>query len=176
MRPPIGIPIFIRSMKGDNNYRGEPGIKDEKLLNSSVGGAFGMVRSQGQKGHQGWDIYAPVNTPIIAITDGDIIKVDRSKTYGRIIILSFRYASYPNGLYALYAHLSQTSVKEGQPVQEGDILGYTGTDGNAYGTPPHLHFEIRTIAEPPISDPENPASVLLYRISPGEILGGHYNL
>jgi murein DD-endopeptidase MepM/ murein hydrolase activator NlpD len=135
-----------------------------------------MVRLHGQKGHQGWDIYAPVNTPVVAITDGTVADVRYSRGYGRNLLLAFKHPRYPGGLYAVYAHLCHASVSKGQTVKEGDTLGYTGTDGNAHGHPAHLHFEIRTTLNPSNPDPTNPKNVLRNRISPGEILGGHYNL
>jgi len=135
-----------------------------------------MVRTHGQTGHQGWDIYAPVNTPVVAITRGTIADFRRSYGYGRNVVLKFEYPGYPHGLYAVYAHLSHVAVSKGQEVEEGFTLGNTGTDGNAHGHPAHLHFEIRTVLNPPHADPKNPKSVLKYRISPGDILGGHYNL
>ena len=52
-------------------------------------------------------------------------------------------------LYAVYAPLGQCCVGEGQSVKEGAVLGYSGTDGNAAGTPPHLRLEILTIKDPP---------------------------
>jgi len=176
MRPPLNIPLFIRNKKDDAKRRGQPGIKH--LLHSPYGGAYGMVRSEKQQGHQGWDIYAAVNTPIVAIAKGKIVKARRYRGYGQSVILSFQHPDYPDGLYAMYAHLSKISVSVGQPVEEGETLGYTGTDGNAHGQPPHLHFEIRTIAEPVIPDSKehDHDRVLHGRINPGRVLGGHYNL
>ena len=46
--------------------------------------------------------------------------------------------------YLFYAHLSEVHVKNGDKVVAGQILGLSGTSGNAKGTKaPHLHFEIR---------------------------------
>jgi len=170
MRPPLNIKMLIRSKKDDAKFIGKPGV--HHVLNSPAGGAFGMVRSEGHKGHSGWDVYAPVNTPIVAIAEGKVVSARRHGDYGLSVVLAFTAPGHPGGLYALYGHLCQASVAEGQPVKEGAILGYTGTDGNAHGQPPHLHFEIRT-ADPVNWDPKHP---LHHRINPGTILGGHYGL
>jgi murein DD-endopeptidase MepM/ murein hydrolase activator NlpD len=42
------------------------------------------------------------------------------------------------GLCSSYAHLSNISVKAGDMVKRGDIIGQTGTTGLAGGD--HLHF------------------------------------
>ena len=49
-----------------------------------------------------------------------------------------------DGTFATYAHLQGNSitVKEGQRVRRGDVLGRVGNSGNATG--PHLHFQVAT--------------------------------
>ena len=47
-----------------------------------------------------------------------------------------------NGYLTLYAHMSKISVKVGQSVKRGDVLGSMGSTGRSTGV--HLHFEIRT--------------------------------
>lgn len=47
--------------------------------------------------------------------------------------------------YLFYAHLSKVNVKKGDKVVAGQLIGLSGTSGNAKGTKtPHLHFEIRS--------------------------------
>lgn len=169
MRPPLNQ-MFIRNARDDAKHKGERGV--HHLLSpeaSPAGGAFGpKVRSTHTKPHQGWDLYAPVNTPVYAIADGKIVLCTRRHDLGWHVVLEFSHGS--RTLYAAYAHLCHITVSEGQTVKEGDVLGQSGTDGNAHGTPPHLHFEIRTVADPPAY------SGVQYRLSPGLILGGHYGL
>jgi murein DD-endopeptidase MepM/ murein hydrolase activator NlpD len=47
---------------------------------------------------------------------------------------------HSNGLSTLYAHLSLQSVKVGDEVDTGQLLGYSGNTG--YSTGPHLHFGV----------------------------------
>ena len=42
------------------------------------------------------------------------------------------------GVQSLYAHLSEFSVKVGDAVKKGDMIGRTGATGMAAGD--HLHF------------------------------------
>ena len=44
------------------------------------------------------------------------------------------------GLASLYAHMSDSTLKVGDKVQIGDIIGYTGSSGWAFGD--HLHLEM----------------------------------
>ena len=72
-------------------------------------------------------------------------------------------------LYALYAHLLRSLAVPGPTgrVNEGQVIAYSGNSGNAGNEPPHLHFEIWT--KPNVGHfPDG-------RISPGEILGYHYD-
>lgn len=48
---------------------------------------------------------------------------------------------HANGFGTLYAHLSSVSVRSGQRVDGGDVIGRSGNSGRSYG--PHLHFEVR---------------------------------
>jgi len=96
------------------------------------------------KTHNGVDFGYPIGTPVLAAESGKIIKVgnnDRGTSrwnkyqYGKYIIVQ-----HENNLATLYAHLSRQIVKEGQVVSRGDVIGYSGNTGYAFG--PHLHFTV----------------------------------
>ncbi|HPS28477.1 MAG TPA: M23 family metallopeptidase [Candidatus Paceibacterota bacterium] len=56
---------------------------------------------------------------------------------------------HPNGSLTLYAHLSAVSIKEGQSVTQGQVIGAIGNTGNVTGpTGCHLHFEVRGMTNP----------------------------
>lgn len=126
---------------------------------------FGMVRNGGTKAHQGWDLAAPVGTPIYAIRSGTIVDCGEDDGYGLQLILEFTHVGLP--AYAVYAHLSRVLVGKKVLVKEGDLLGFTGRTGNAKDLPKsqeHLHFEIRMLLP-------RPGKGLSGRIDPGEVLG-----
>jgi murein DD-endopeptidase MepM/ murein hydrolase activator NlpD len=112
--------------------------------------AFGNVRNGGTRPHQGWDLLAVSGTPVFAIADGEIHFAQDLGKLGLTVVLKFQ----TNGrtLYAVYAHLSHVYVERTRPISQGEMLGRTGTSGNARGMDAahqHLHFEIRTRGEVP---------------------------
>lgn len=150
-------------------------------LSSALGASYGRVRNwntrQGtyQKFHQGWDLEAPIGTPCRAIADGTIEYVGFHPQFGHQVILRFsksgnqRQSIPGDTLFAHYAHLSgATTVEAGQTVRAGDTIAYTGASGNASPSAPHLHFEIRTTADP------NPGRGEKGRVDPATVLGYHY--
>ena len=86
------------------------------------------------------DLLAPRNTPVHAVENGTIAKLFTSKAGGLTI-----YQFDPSGHFAYYyAHLERYAdgLKDGQPVTQGQIIGYVGTSGNAPPNTPHLHFAV----------------------------------
>ena len=64
-----------------------------------------------------------------------MIVSQRSSSYGEYVVIS-----HGSGNTTLYAHMSSRSVSVGDVVEQGDVIGITGSTGISSG--PHLHFEI----------------------------------
>jgi murein DD-endopeptidase MepM/ murein hydrolase activator NlpD len=88
-----------------------------------------------RKFHAGMDFSAKVGTPIYATGDGKVIKVIRSSSYGKYIVIDHGF-----GYETLYAHLNEFKVKKGDKVKRGEIIGLVGNTGMSSG--PHLHYEV----------------------------------
>jgi murein DD-endopeptidase MepM/ murein hydrolase activator NlpD len=85
--------------------------------------------------HAALDLAAPTGTPIKAAMDGRISTVGLNSVYGKYIIISH------SGAYqTMYAHLSLTSVRQGDYIYQGSKIGEVGSTG--YSTGPHLHFAV----------------------------------
>jgi murein DD-endopeptidase MepM/ murein hydrolase activator NlpD len=84
--------------------------------------------------HNGVDFGAPKGTPVHAIGDGKVTFSGTNGGHGRFVKLDHA------GPYASsYSHLSKLTVKKGQRVRQGQIIGYVGSTGLATG--PHLHYQ-----------------------------------
>jgi murein DD-endopeptidase MepM/ murein hydrolase activator NlpD len=103
-------------------------------------GGFDERRDGGGRGHEAVDILSPRNTPVHAVTDGTIAKIFESKAGGHTIYQFDR----DGRLCYYYAHLERYAdgLRDGQTVEQGDVIGYVGTSGNAPANTPHLHFAV----------------------------------
>jgi murein DD-endopeptidase MepM/ murein hydrolase activator NlpD len=89
--------------------------------------------------HLAIDIGAPRGTPVLATTDGQIVRVTRERKGGKVV-----YQKDATGQYLLfYCHLSRYAdgLAAGQRVSKGEVIGYVGSTGHVIGGP-HLHFSI----------------------------------
>jgi len=93
--------------------------------------------------HEAIDIMGERGTPIQAVVDGTIAKLFHSKP-GGLTIYEFDRA---DDFCYYYAHLDRYAdgLQDGSRVLRGEIIGYTGSTGNADPAAPHLHFEIHRL-------------------------------
>ena len=106
----------------------------------------------GSTNHKGTDIgRVGYTSPIYAAKAGTVIVSQRSSSYGNYVVIS-----HGSGNTTLYGHMSSRKVEVGQYVNQGDVIGITGSTGNSTG--PHLHFEITEngVRVNPLSDGAQP--------------------
>ncbi|MDQ1631352.1 MAG: hypothetical protein QOC80_1324 [Frankiaceae bacterium] len=85
--------------------------------------------------HWGIDLAAPRGTPILAATDGVVLRAGPASGYGNAI-----YIQDADGNVEIYGHMRYYSVKAGDLVHAGDQIAKVGSEGQSTG--PHLHFQI----------------------------------
>lgn len=85
--------------------------------------------------HSGTDIAAGKGAAVVSAADGVVIYA--GYRYGFGILVEVQHA---NGFTTRYAHLNEHTVKNGDAVAAGDLIGLMGSTGRSTG--PHLHFEI----------------------------------
>jgi peptidoglycan LD-endopeptidase LytH len=116
------------------------GVKPEQLLDT-----FADSRSEGRV-HDAIDIPAAAGTPVLAATDGEIVKLFQSERGGTTI-----YQLSPDKkLIFYYAHLQRYAdgLAPGKFVKQGEVISYVGDTGNAGVGNYHLHFSVMVVADP----------------------------
>ena len=105
-------------------------------ISSVFGGRYHPITGVWET-HTGTDIPAPGGTPIQCAKDGIVTTSQYNPSYGNYCIIY-----HGNGYATLYAHMrALPSVKVGESVTAGQVIGYVGTTGSSTGN--HLHFELR---------------------------------
>lgn len=103
-----------------------------------------FLESRGQYArHLAIDIGAPRGTPVLATSDGEIVRLTRERRGGITI-----YQKDDKGRYLFYyCHLSRYArgLRVGSRVSKGEMIGYVGSTGRVSG--PHLHFSITRLPE-----------------------------
>lgn len=140
-------PIGSNDTTGNNIYLGEV-PKDDLTVNSG----FGLRWINGeQEQHAGIDINGALGDKVIAAKEGTVVYTyNGCPTDGYLDnpCGGYRgnrvYVYSEGGILMIYQHLKQDSivVKEGDKVNQGQLLGEVGSSGSSTGY--HLHFEVRT--------------------------------
>ena len=106
-----------------------------EIEENAVGSFFGDPRDAGSRRHEGIDIFAPRNTPVVAVAAGRA-SARTTPRGGNVVWLRTSGRSY------YYAHLEKAAFAGTRMVAAGEILGFVGNSGNAITTPTHLHFGV----------------------------------
>jgi murein DD-endopeptidase MepM/ murein hydrolase activator NlpD len=116
-------------------------VSDHREFIWPIGSPNGILSSKlGQRKnsmHTGIDIRCPMKSPILAASDGIVTMSGFSGNYGLAVQIKHEL----NQLQTLYAHNSILLVKEGDKVNKGQVIAFSGSTGHSTG--PHLHFEVR---------------------------------
>jgi murein DD-endopeptidase MepM/ murein hydrolase activator NlpD len=86
--------------------------------------------------HTGLDFRAAYGTPIRAVKAGTVLFAGNSGDWaGNHVAIR-----HGDGKTTMSSHMSSMAVRSGQSVQAGQVIGYVGQTGRAFGA--HLHFEL----------------------------------
>ncbi len=108
-------------------------------VNDPANSAFGtrtVLNGQPRSPHSGADFSSDAGTPIKAPNAGRVVLAGDRYFTGNTVMIDHGLA-----LFSLFAHLSETSVREGDIVGRGDVIGKVGATGRVTG--PHLHWSVR---------------------------------
>jgi murein DD-endopeptidase MepM/ murein hydrolase activator NlpD len=126
----------------DNWYERRDGPPDD-YNHAKVDAAGDLIRL-----HDGIDIYAPENEPVLSPFDGVVIDPQTKWTpwepdrYGLTVVVESDEPT-STGSTAVLVHLDKVWVTIGQHVAHGQVIGVLGRTGNAEDVRPQLHFELR---------------------------------
>ncbi len=100
-----------------------------------IGAAFGEYGSWSRY-HTGIDFRAGHGTPIRAVRSGVVLYAGNSGDWaGNHVAIK-----HGDGMTTMSSHMSSVAARAGQTVRAGQIIGYVGATGRAFGA--HLHFEL----------------------------------
>ena len=157
-----------KDLDGKVEYYEESGDSVRKaLLKTPVNGArissgFGYrnIPVLGFSGlHRGIDFAVPIGTPVMVAGDGEVIIAGWHKMYGYRVMV--RHANHYDTMYAHFSRIAP-GIHPGVRVEQGQVVGYSGSTGNSTG--PHCHYEVHYYGEA-----VNPATL---KFPPGHKLEG----
>jgi murein DD-endopeptidase MepM/ murein hydrolase activator NlpD len=125
---------------GDLRHRTVTALRARWPVRGPITSDFGP-RREFARFHSGIDISVKPATPCRIAAAGTVIFAGWRNGYGKTIIVD-----HGDGIQTLYGHLSRLGVSRGQWIEQGAVLGSTGTTGHTSG--PHLHYEILVNGRP----------------------------
>jgi len=106
------------------------------LTGRTSGANFGrrrILNGEPSSPHTGVDFPAPTGTPVHAAQAGRVVLAEPLYFGGNSVLIDHGW-----GIYTLYCHLSVISVKMGDALSAGTLVGKVGATGRVTG--PHLHW------------------------------------
>jgi murein DD-endopeptidase MepM/ murein hydrolase activator NlpD len=100
-----------------------------------IGAHFGQYGAWSRY-HTGLDFRAAYGTPIRVVKAGIVLYAGNSGDWAGNHV-AVRHA---DGMTTMYSHMSSIATRAGATVPAGQIIGYVGQSGRAFGA--HLHFEL----------------------------------
>jgi hypothetical protein len=151
---------------------------DENNQNNHIGGLYGCVRytdkvskqnctewtqnvtnfptiSGKNKVHDGIDLYSALSTSLYSMYNGVVesVYIGSTTDLGSYLIIKstkaeHQLANEAETIFIAYGHLQSISVKKGDVIRQGQLIGYTGNSGNASGIREwryHVHLQVYRI-------------------------------
>lgn len=107
------------------------------------GGFWVLINAETGYRHEGWDLRTrPTGRPLLAVAPGVIARASiwdgtkvRWDAYGHHVVLCVDFTDY----CVMYAHMKSVNVQTGQRVEQGQVVGFSGSSGNSSAEHCHLH-------------------------------------
>jgi len=115
----------------------------ERPVDDVVNSVFGkrrVLNGKPKSPHSGTDFRSPSGTPVCPISNGRVALVSDLFYTGNTVVVD-----HGEGLFSLYAHLSEVLVEAGHDLLVTDVLGKVGSTGRSTGA--HLHLTVKLFGE-----------------------------
>mgnify|MGYP005762806619 FL=1 len=87
--------------------------------------------------NSGTDFVSENTFDVVAVLDGSVTDVKEDETLGKVVEIK-----HNNGYISIYQSLSEVSVKKGDIITQGQVIGKSGTNELDKDIGNHLHFEL----------------------------------
>lgn len=95
-----------------------------------------IFNNQPRSPHSGIDISSPFGTDVKTSNSGSVVVANYLYYAGKTVIID-----HGLGVFSLYCHFSKITVRIGDQVSKGDVIGEIGATGRVTG--PHLHWAFK---------------------------------
>lgn len=142
--PPYTMSTLTIPVKSLESTRDDPKtieiLTDKLFYSTRYFGAYDIDAEEFSAVHPGIDLKLAEGTPVGTVAGGRVhdVRYDPD-TLGKHVIIEHRAAD-GHTFYSIYGHLASVSVKVGDSVTSGQMIGTVGMTGNTSG--PHLHLQI----------------------------------
>jgi len=147
---PSGLPGRLETLAGNLEAFGDlmirqaaawnetPSIIPVDLKDPVISSPFGWRKSpftNKREFHAGIDVIGRTGTAVVAPATGAVINLGYDRWLGNYIVLQ-----HSDELKTIYGHLDEVSVRKGDRVGRGDVIGRVGNTG--LSTSSHLHYSV----------------------------------
>ena len=122
-----------------------PGLSSDVRIISDFHSWFDVAGERRNLIHQGIDVAGPSGQSVIAVADGKVVETHTDECWGPTIAIDHGNIRTGRRLIALYGHVHDILVEEGQAVSRGDeiaLLGDNQDDYDCIAGVRHLHLQL----------------------------------
>lgn len=130
-------------------YWNMPLVRPLPGIITSEFGVRRLFNGEPRNRHRGVDFRGAEGTKIHSLAAGKVVLAENQYYSGNLVIVD-----HGLGVYSNYCHMSSISVKEGDVVQAGQLLGLVGSTGRVTG--PHLHLGFMVLGQAVTPEPLMP--------------------
>ncbi len=95
-----------------------------------------IFNNQPRSPHSGIDISSPFGADVKASNSGSVVVANDLYYAGKTVVID-----HGLGVFSIYCHFSKITVRIGDQVSKGDVIGEIGATGRVTG--PHLHWAFK---------------------------------